>query len=115
MGVQGMLNTFRNDDRSIEFRRLRQSKVEHLESSLDLEGGQLSLCLTLQGVCAGVRLELWVVTRPRLPSAACRHAGCPGQTEKRILVLPLGGPEACPPALILRGLLSCCDLSIYVT
>ena len=49
-----MLNTFRNDDRSIEFRRLRQSKVEHLESSLDLEGGQLSLCLTLQGVCAGV-------------------------------------------------------------
>ena len=49
-----MLNTFRNDDRSIEFRRLRQRKVEHLESSLDLEGGQLSLCLTLQGVCAGV-------------------------------------------------------------
>ena len=33
-----MLNTFRNDDRSTEFRRLRQSKVAHLESSLYLEG-----------------------------------------------------------------------------
>lgn len=47
--------------------------------------------LGIPGCCAGVRLELWAaVTRPRLPSAACRHAGCPVQTEKRILVLPLG-------------------------
>lgn len=38
MGVQRMLNTFRNDDRSTEFRRLRQSKVEHLEFSLYPKG-----------------------------------------------------------------------------